>query len=161
MYVCFQKAAIFRHNTALLSDDFRVNGVRALRLIPFGLTTPFLEQQWNRIFPLQAEPQQDLPSDAPLPVDVVESTSPLVQLIRALRGSVNRAKRDDVDLVEFLDQLVAKNVTNDIRKVDGSQEVERTDLLMGISKQDLQEILYHFRNFTLHNSTIGSAGHSP
>ncbi|KAL1397781.1 hypothetical protein pipiens_009480 [Culex pipiens pipiens] len=153
-----KKAAIFRHNTALLSDDFRVNGVRALRLIPFGLTTPFLEQQWNRIFPLQAEPQQD---DAPLPVDVAESTSPLVQLIRALRGSVNRAKRDDVDLVDFLDQLVAKNATNDIRKVDGSQEVERADLLVGISKQDLQEILYHFRNFTLLNSTTGSAGHSP
>ncbi|XP_055533372.1 uncharacterized protein LOC129723276 isoform X2 [Wyeomyia smithii] len=47
-----KRSAITRHNKTLLSGDFYLNGVKGLRIIPFGLNTPFLNRQWHRLFPV-------------------------------------------------------------------------------------------------------------
>ncbi|XP_053690003.1 uncharacterized protein LOC128738704 [Sabethes cyaneus] len=46
-----KKSTMSKHNNTMLSGDFFLDGVKGLRIIPFGLNTPFLNRQWNRLFP--------------------------------------------------------------------------------------------------------------
>ncbi|XP_058826806.1 uncharacterized protein LOC131686828 [Topomyia yanbarensis] len=47
----FEKTSAFKkHATTLLDDDLRLNGVKGLRVIPFGLSTPLLNRQWSKLF---------------------------------------------------------------------------------------------------------------
>ncbi|XP_062559467.1 uncharacterized protein LOC134224195 [Armigeres subalbatus] len=46
--------SIGKHKATLLEKDFRLKGVRSLRLLPFGLSAPFLNHQWIELFPVKS-----------------------------------------------------------------------------------------------------------
>ncbi|XP_021709868.1 uncharacterized protein LOC5571616 [Aedes aegypti] len=39
------------YKSTIFENDFRLKGVKSLRLLPFGLTAPFLDRQWRKLFP--------------------------------------------------------------------------------------------------------------
>nr|XP_019931014.2 uncharacterized protein LOC109621441 [Aedes albopictus] len=43
--------SILSNKSPLLEKDFRLKGVKQLRLLPFGLSAPFLDRLWRKLFP--------------------------------------------------------------------------------------------------------------
>lgn len=49
--IYLQSNSTGNYKSTIFENDFRLKGVKSLRLLPFGLTAPFLDRQWRKLFP--------------------------------------------------------------------------------------------------------------